>query len=338
MPLDVVVGCTEEHAAKKAAKKAEEAEIQLALQKQNRPDRYTENEFVTPANLLSRPSTPLGPVEETPTDATPLLPLVRRPSIESTGSANSANIGIRRESSWSNLSKTVFKVRSYVGLANDKEILLKMFQDADEKLDQFVKTYDGEVQKVKMFYEDKLAELSEHIEAIIESVDTSHLKVVPPKKSRKSSLIDRLVVQFEKTHLKKTSEFDIPTIRTSAVFGDSSDDLMDIDSSGSPLKRTRSKNPELLDLERESDSIKRALTDVYREAKMLHNYAIMVSLLMTFGLEFKMLLNSFILCRIIPVSSRLVRSLTRHYQLTRECSRTINAMMGRRLKFSQLRL
>eukprot|EP00956_Cyclotella_meneghiniana_P005427 scaffold6818_cov93-Cyclotella_meneghiniana.AAC.4 len=185
---------------------------------------------------------------------------------------------MRRERSWSNISNTVFKVRSYVGLANDKEILRKNLQDADEKLEIFVKTYNGEVEKVKMFYEDKLAELSEHIEAIIESVDTSALKLATPKKSRKSSLIDRLVVQFEKTHLKKASEFDIPAIRTSAVFGDSSDDLMAVmtsDDSDSPLKRTRSKNPELLDLERESDSIKRALTDVYREAKMLHNYAIM---------------------------------------------------------------
>lgn len=266
LPLDLVVGCTEEYAAKKAARKAVEAEIQLAIQQQSRPDGYKQNDFAAPGNLLSRPSTPLGAVEETPTDATPLLPLVRRPSDGSTGSA-----------SWSNISNTVFKVRSYVGLANDKEILRKSLQDADEKLEIFVKTYNGEVEKVKMFYEDKLAELSEHIEAIIESVDTSALKLATPKKSRKSSLIDRLVVQFEKTHLKKASEFDIPAIRTSAVFGDSSDDLMASYDSDSPLKKTRSKNPELLDLERESDSIKRALTDVYREAKMLHNYAIMVS-------------------------------------------------------------
>ena len=272
-----MVGCTEEYAAKKAARKAVEVEIQLAIQQQSRPDGYKQNDFAAPGNLLSRPSTPLGAVEETPTDATPLLPLVRRPSDGSTGSANSTNIAMRRERSWGNLSNTVFKVRSYVGLANDKEILRKSLQDADEKLEIFVKTYNGEVEKVKMFYEDKLAELSEHIEAIIESVDTSALKLATPKKSRKSSPIDRLVVQFEKTHLKKASEFDIPAIRASAEFGDSSDDLMASYDSDSPLKKTRSKNPELLDLERESDSIKRALTDVYREAKMLHNYAIMVS-------------------------------------------------------------
>jgi hypothetical protein len=38
-------------------------------------------------------------------------------------------------------------------------------------------------------------------------------------------------------------------------------------------------------LERESDSIKRALTDVYRNAKMLHNYSIMVSCLFFFEMR-----------------------------------------------------
>eukprot|EP00970_Alexandrium_tamarense_P012905 scaffold3146_cov186-Alexandrium_tamarense.AAC.6 len=50
----------------------------------------------------------------------------------------------------------------------------------------------------------------------------------------------------------------------------SDDDVHDLESQ---LKRQSSSDK--MDLERESDSIKRALTDIYRTAKMLHNFSIM---------------------------------------------------------------
>lgn len=283
LPREIVEGCTREFADYKAqeeeqrqqnAEQLKHLDGENAYNKQNKSAQH----FELSSKLSSRSASPLAPVGEeiARTDMTPLL-LERKSSFgsqseHSTGGGSS----MKRQNSWGSFSHTVFKVTSYLGFADDKKVFYKSLQDADDKVNLFRTTYDGEVQKVKHFYQDKLHELSEHIEAIIESVDTSHIKQ-KPKKSRKSSLIDDLVMKFENVmHVKKASVSsvdNIPSIRMS-VSCDSSEDLLD---SESPLLKVRSQSSsDKLDLERESDSIKRALTDVYRNAKMLHNYAIMV--------------------------------------------------------------
>lgn len=56
---------------------------------------------------------------------------------------------LKRTNSWSNLSSnlnhTVFKVTSYLGLADDRELFRKACDDADDKLGIFVRTYEQEV-------------------------------------------------------------------------------------------------------------------------------------------------------------------------------------------------
>ena len=58
--------------------------------------------------------------------------------------------GLKRTNSWatlysSNLNNTVFKVTSYLGLADDRELFIKAYTDANDKLDAFVRTYEQEV-------------------------------------------------------------------------------------------------------------------------------------------------------------------------------------------------
>ncbi len=58
--------------------------------------------------------------------------------------------GLKRTNSWaglysSNLNNTVFKVTSYLGLADDRELFIKAYIDANDKLDAFVRTYEQEV-------------------------------------------------------------------------------------------------------------------------------------------------------------------------------------------------
>ena len=278
LPDDLVEGCTKEL----AARKAQEEETQRLLaqqlnQQQHDTDKQTNpsHHFEMSSKLGSRSSSPLPSVDESerPTDFTPLLE--RRSSF---GSQSEHSTGggttMKRQNSWGSFGHTVFKVTSYLGLADDKQIFYKALEDVDEKLDMFRTAYDEEVQKVKDFYEDKLHEIGEHIEAIIESVDTSHIKQ-HPKKNRTSSLIDELVTKFESVmHNRKLSD-NIPSIRTTASV-DSAEDIISDTENPNIMKLRSQSSSDKLDIERESDSIKRALTDVYRNAKMLHNYSIMV--------------------------------------------------------------
>ena len=52
---------------------------------------------------------------------------------------------IKEVNSWSNLHHTVFKVTSYLGLADDRPLLLQAYGDADDKLNLFKETYEQEV-------------------------------------------------------------------------------------------------------------------------------------------------------------------------------------------------
>jgi hypothetical protein len=281
LPKEVVEGCLKEYADCKAA----EAAVRQQLLQQKNGEGPNEEKLPLPSYLeISRSSSSLPPLAETPmpTDTTPLMG-ERRPSCGSAASAAELSTGggsasFKRQNSWGSMA--VLKVASYMGLADEKQVLLKGLHEADNRLESFKETYNGEVTKVKDFYQDKLNEISQHIEAIIESVDTSRIKT--HKKARRSSMFNDLVHKFENAiHNKKAygdlrgggSLDNFPLIRAS-VSQDSAEDVM-ADTEGALTQIKSQSSSDKLDLERESDSIKRALTDIYRDAKMLHNYAIM---------------------------------------------------------------
>lgn len=82
------------------------------------------------------------------TDSTPLL---AENSSDEVSGQNSFK-GIKRISSMTQLHHAVFKVTSYLGLADDKSLLMRALLDADEKLVVFKKAYEGEVSEKKQPY------------------------------------------------------------------------------------------------------------------------------------------------------------------------------------------
>lgn len=137
---------------------------------------------------------------------------------------------------------------------------------------------------MKEFYEEKLNETSQRMEVLIESVETSGLNLNTRHHKRSHSLIESItrkwgsMIHHHGNNLRAVREHgsDLgptsPSPRNTGlpdlakIFSDSMDEEDDV--------QKRKKKEELM---RKEDSIKRALTDIYRTAKLLHNYSIMVS-------------------------------------------------------------
>lgn len=219
-------------------------------------------------------------------DTTPLL--TNPPEIH--------NVTLTRENSFNSLSgmsginRTVFKVTSYLGFASEKAMLHQAYEDADDKLSLFQRTYNEEVHKVQEFYADKLRDVSERMEAL--RADTSFLEesvqrkklrkkekkemerkkgVVEKMKARFGSLVQHHITTSDEESLDE-EQMELLHTMTSATSGDEFE---------TPTKNNKSgggnnKNDEE-SLRRKMDelSIKRAMDDIYRTATLLHNYSIM---------------------------------------------------------------
>jgi hypothetical protein len=218
-------------------------------------------------------------------DSTPLLP-----------SKNNNNT-MTRENSFSSLShlsninKTVFKVTSYLGFASEKAMLLQAYDDADDKLALFQRTYNEEVTKVKEFYEHKLRDVSERMEAL--RADTSFLEEKAAKKKQEMERLARLrarrgsIIEGMKQQFSNFVSHNL--INDGDVVGDSEEGVAILQSITSesydetPTKINKSGGPgkggggdvESLRRKLDLDSIKRAMDDIYRTAKLLHNFSIM---------------------------------------------------------------
>lgn len=128
------------------------------------------------------------------------------------------------------------------------------------------------------------------MEALIESVDTSQWK---PKKAerRSSNIVNVMKERFEAMRRGSTIEYSM-NLQHSISEEIEDDQVTDLEKRNGMRSSTIGDDIGLgnkteirssvlmkqkVDLVRESDSIKRAITDIYRTAKMLHNYTIMVS-------------------------------------------------------------
>lgn len=141
-------------------------------------------------------------------------------------------------------------------------------------------TSSPQVKKVQDFYNEKTDEISQRLEVLVESVDTSGLQ--PKEKyDRRKSLVQTLTNKFEEILVGKGNLRDT-SIRVSKI-----PDLGDIFSGESMDDEDGLNNKKRRDeMMRKSDSIKRAITDVYRTSKLLHNYSIMVSIQLVVSLDF----------------------------------------------------
>mmetsp|Transcript_17546 Transcript_17546/g.35022 ORF Transcript_17546/g.35022 Transcript_17546/m.35022 type:complete len:941 (-) Transcript_17546:116-2938(-) len=230
-------------------------------------------------------------------------------------------LSFKRNDSFSSLShlakmnKTVFKVTSYLGLANEKAMLLQAYEDADDKLLLFQRTYNDEVAKVTDFYADQLREVSERMEAL--RVDTSFLdesakkrKMMKKKKKgmmsqqmgrRGSNIVTNMKNTFESI-LKGSPHHQYGGGDVDGAYSMEDEDDMDLEvlqtfTSGdgdeyetptrnnnnnnndgggeNSAQRAKKGDEESLRRKLDLDSIKRAMDDIYRTAKLLHNFSIM---------------------------------------------------------------
>jgi len=191
------------------------------------------------------------------TDTTPLL--------------NDPNKRMNRDrgGSWgTNINQTMFKVTSYFGLADDRILLNQAYDDADEKLDLFKETYEQEVKKVNDFYQEKTDEISQRMEVLVESVDTSGLKI---KKPRRESGVDWIANKFEAMMHRNPLNESNRTLTDGLRFSESLEDEDPEGKVGDDLAKKEKKEAFV----RKSDSIKRAITDIYRTSKLLNNFSIM---------------------------------------------------------------
>jgi len=119
---------------------------------------------------------------------------------------------------------------------------------------------------VKEFYDSKTNEISQRMEVLVEGFATSGLKL---NKTNKKNMVESITEKFE-TIMRRRSVItmrrgSIPDVDTQ--FSES----MEIEDLEDEFGMDRSKEEML----RKSDSIKRAITDIYRTAKLLNNYSIM---------------------------------------------------------------
>lgn len=209
----------------------------------------------------------------------------------------------RSNSLSSNLSNQVLKVTSYLGLADNREYFLKKCVDADDKLGVFLRTYEQEVgapvlcaqlitpyrhflillpmislspqvKKVQDFYNEKTDEISQRLEVLVESVDTSGLK--PKEHKRRKSMVKTFTSKFEEILQGSGKRGSIQVSNLPDIRDILAQESMDDEDE----KANQKKRDEMM---RKSDSIKRAITDVYRTSKLLHNYSIMVSMICRFS-------------------------------------------------------
>lgn len=161
----------------------------------------------------------------------------------------------------------------FLGLANNREMILNAYADADDKLGSFEQAYEQELAKVDNFYQDKTNEISQRVDGLLESVDASFVK--PPKKNhhRRSTSLEAWVINkfgpmIHGDRLRPVVPQDqgsaLPDIER--VFSASSYHNEDDDSE---------KKRKELERVKKSDSIQRAITDIYRTAKLLHNFCIL---------------------------------------------------------------
>jgi len=198
-------------------------------------------------------------------------------------------------SSLSHLGNTFLKVTSYLGLANEKAMLLQAYDDADDKLTLFQRTYNEEVTKVSEFYAEQLNDVSQRMEAL--RVDTAFLDESAKKRRkmkqarRRSTIVENMKNKFESLihgnggsiramHSMDEENTDLDVLRTFTSSGDEEYETptknnTTTNNNNNKTKRGGGEDEESLRRKLDLDSIKRAMDDIYRTAKLLHNFSIM---------------------------------------------------------------
>lgn len=136
-----------------------------------------------------------------------------------------------------------------------------------------------QLHKVNAFYMERIDELKSRLKVLVESVVEEFAAQVgtPLTHRRKRSLAENLVARFSRgVHHERNSSLPDPSLYMKAV-SIPHESTRESDLSGDPSIEDQSalEGDEYCAKLKASDSIQRAMTDMYRTAKLLHNFAVM---------------------------------------------------------------
>lgn len=157
------------------------------------------------------------------------------------------------------------------GQGNYANKLTQALKIVDENLDLFANCLDQELEKVTSFHAEKLDELEKRLEVLVESVGSNYDVISRPKPNGEEGVNTFLRLK-DAVHRRVASIMSRPSADAGSV--DAVDNHFPVKSFDSDEEFV----PKSTDMEyvlRESDSIKRALTDLHRSTMLLNNYAVM---------------------------------------------------------------
>jgi hypothetical protein len=186
---------------------------------------------------------------------------------------------------------SAFDISGFFGSRYERN-LRDNLNEIDNRGKEFEESLLGEIKKVGDFYASKLEELETRFEHLVEAVASSYdINPLPPlsegsvasgsqaggggvllpmrrghprRKSGLMELVSRISVMIKEESKKKKKEHFAESLSLHAT-DDNSDDEGEGDTQTSSAKGSHKKSGE-------ADSIKRALVDHYRSAKLLHNF------------------------------------------------------------------
>lgn len=172
----------------------------------------------------------------------------------------------------SNVSNLIGRMTGGIfGQSNYANKLTQALKIVDENLDLFAKCLDDELQKVTSFHAEKLDELEKRLEVLVESVGSNYDVISRPKPNGEEGGNTFLKLK-DAVHRRVTNMMSRPSADT----GSADAGVGHLPSK--PFDPDEEIEPKSSDFEyilRESDSIKRALTDLHRSTMLLNNYAVM---------------------------------------------------------------
>jgi len=172
----------------------------------------------------------------------------------------------------SNVSNLIGRMTGGIfGQSNYANKLTQALKIVDENLDLFAKCLDDELQKVTSFHAEKLNELEKRLEVLVESVGSNYDVISRPKPNGEEGGNTFLKLK-DAVHRRVTNMMSRPSADT----GSADAGVGHLPSK--PFDPDEEIVPKSSDFEyilRESDSIKRALTDLHRSTMLLNNYAVM---------------------------------------------------------------
>mmetsp|Transcript_6754 Transcript_6754/g.18852 ORF Transcript_6754/g.18852 Transcript_6754/m.18852 type:complete len:883 (-) Transcript_6754:92-2740(-) len=172
----------------------------------------------------------------------------------------------------SNVSNLIGRMTGGIfGQGNYANKLTQALKIIDENLDLFANNLDEELEKVTSFHAEKLDELEKRLEVLVESVGSNYDVISRPKPNGEEGVSTFLKLK-DAVHRRVTNIMSRPSAdagSTKAGVGHLPSKSFDSDEEIVP------KSSDMEYILRESDSIKRALTDLHRSTMLLNNYAVM---------------------------------------------------------------